>query len=197
MPSYLGVENQLTWTIGMRNRFRNLAEYHNLIAAHGILAAITFLFMIPFAIFVAKFYHRNQRLALRLHIWTQILVFFFATAIFVLGWFAVGPERSLTNPHHGIGLAIYVMIIFQFLFGSWVYGREKKKQKIPYKTPLKLMVGRQLSSGQFIVANIDSFTNGWVERSPCWVSFRSRSVSRCTVLRSLCSFYTQSGASFC
>jgi hypothetical protein len=122
----------------MRNRFRNLAEYHNLIAAHGILAAITFLFMIPFAIFVAKFYHRNGRLALRLHIWTQILVFFFVTVIFVLGWFAVGPERSLTNPHHGIGLAIYVMIIFQILFGTWVHGREKKKLRT--KIPLKLMV---------------------------------------------------------
>ena len=128
----------LTDLTGMRNRFRNLAEYHNLIAAHGILAAITFLFMIPFAIFMARFYHRNSRIALRLHIWTQILVFFFVTVVFVLGWFAVGPERSLTNPHHGIGLALYVMIIFQILFGSWVYGREKKK--IRYKIPLKLMV---------------------------------------------------------
>jgi hypothetical protein len=140
LPNLVGINFATMQYNGMRNRFASFAEYHNLIAAHGILAAITFLFMVPFAIFMARFYHRNPRLALRLHIWTQLLVFFFATVIFVLGWFAVGPERSLTNPHHGIGLALYVMIIFQVLYGGCVHHREKKK--IRYKIPLKLMVSR-------------------------------------------------------
>lgn len=151
--------------IGMKNRFRDLAEYHNLIAAHGILAAITFLFMIPFAIFIARFYHRKPRLALRLHIWTQILVFFFATVVFVLGWFAVGPQRSLTNPHHGIGLAIYVMIIFQILFGSCIHGREKKKTRD--KIPVHLMVDIP-SHFRKCPANMSSFTNGSVALSHYW-----------------------------
>ena len=80
-PLKVSVTILLNDRLGMRNRFRDLAEYHNLIAAHGIMAAMVFLFMIPFAIFMAKWYHRNPRLALRLHIWTQILVFFFVTVV--------------------------------------------------------------------------------------------------------------------
>jgi hypothetical protein len=122
----------------MGNRFKGLPEYHDLIRAHGVIAVITFLFMVPAAIFIARFYHRDGRLALRLHIWIQITVFFLATVVFVLGWFAVGPHRSLTNPHHGIGLAIYVALIFQILFGSLVHCIEKGKTR--YRIPLKLVV---------------------------------------------------------
>jgi Na+/proline symporter len=122
----------------MGNRFKNMPEYHQKVVAHGVIAAITFLFMIPAAIFIARFYHQNGRRALRLHIWIQVLVVFLATVVLVLGWFAVGPSRSLTNPHHGIGVALYVLIIFQFLFGSLVHHIEKGKTR--YKIPLKLLV---------------------------------------------------------
>ena len=46
---------------GMGNRFRDLPGYHRLILGHGILAAITFVGILPAAIFVAKFYRSNPR----------------------------------------------------------------------------------------------------------------------------------------
>lgn len=122
----------------MGNRFAALPGYHNLIRGHGVIAAITFLFIVPAAILIARFYRRRPYWALRLHIWLQILTVTLSTVVFVLGWFAVGPERSLTNPHHGIGLAIYVLILTQAIGGWWVHGREKGKHRT--RVPLKLMV---------------------------------------------------------
>ena len=136
--SDLHVETFLTLT-GMGNRFREEPEYHVLIRAHGIIAAITFLLIVPSAIMINRFYGRNPRLALRYHIWLQILTLLLTTVIFVLGWTAVGPSRSLTNPHHGIGLTIFVLVLFQFFFGWWVHRRERNKKKT-YE-PLKVMVG--------------------------------------------------------
>ena len=128
----------LIQAIGMANRFKELSQYHSLIRAHGIIAALTFLGIVPAAIFIARFYHRNPRLALRLHIWLQILTVGLSTIAFVVGWIAVGPERSLSNPHHGIGLTIYVFILVQAIGGWWVRHREKGKTR--YKLPVKLMV---------------------------------------------------------
>ncbi|KAL8717683.1 MAG: hypothetical protein Q9225_005091 [Loekoesia sp. 1 TL-2023] len=51
-----------------------------------------------------------------------------ATVIIILGFIAVGPGRRLTNPHHGIGLALYVMIVFQFFGGAWIRRKERKKR---------------------------------------------------------------------
>jgi hypothetical protein len=123
---------------GMGNRFRNMAGYTSLIKGHGILAVITFLFVVPGAILTARFYHRNPRMALRLHIWLQILTVLLSTALFVLGFQAVGLRRSLTNPHHGIGVALYTMIMVQALGGCIIHRREKGKER--YKIPLTLMV---------------------------------------------------------
>ena len=123
----------------MGNRFRSLQEYHVLIKGHGVLAAITFLVLVPAAVMIARFYRPNPRMALRMHIWMQILTLFLVTIIFVLGWFAVGPQRSLTNPHHDVGLTIYVLVWFQILWGWLVYRTEKGKQR--FKTPIRLMVG--------------------------------------------------------
>jgi ABC-type uncharacterized transport system permease subunit len=117
-----------------------MAGYRSVILGHGIVAAITFLGVVPAAIFVARFYHRNPRLALRLHIWLQILTVALSTVVFVLGFQAVGSKRSLTNPHHGIGVAIYVLILVQAIGGSWIHRREKGKNRT--KIPLKLMVSR-------------------------------------------------------
>ena len=78
-------------------------------------------------------------MALRYHIWLQIITVLLTTVIFVLGWIAVGPKRSLTNPHHGIGLAIYVLVLFHFIGGWWVHRREKNTKRL-YE-PLKVMVG--------------------------------------------------------
>ena len=123
---------------GMGNRFRELPGYHSLIRAHGIIAAITFLLVIPAAIMTARFHGRNPRMALKYHIWLQILTVLLATALFILGWLAVGPARKLTNPHHGIGLAIYVLIWLQALGGWWVHHAERMQRRL-YE-PLKVMV---------------------------------------------------------
>lgn len=101
----------------MGNRFSTLPQYHTLIMAHGILAVIVFLFLVPIAILYARFYTRRPGAAIRYHAYLQILAVLMTTAVFVLGYFAVGPERSLTNPHHGIGVAIYTLILVQVIGG--------------------------------------------------------------------------------
>jgi uncharacterized protein YneF (UPF0154 family) len=97
-------------------------------------------------------------MALRYHIWLQILTVLLSTVVFVLGWFAVGPRRSLTNPHHGIGLAIYVLIWLQAIGGWWVHRKEKMKRRI-YE-PLKVMVCFGIISTTKAVTDNDSFTIG-------------------------------------
>lgn len=122
----------------MGNRFRDMPGYKSTIRGHGIVAAIVFLLVVPAAIMIAKFFDRNPRLALRLHIWLQVITVFLVTAAFALGWLAVGPARSLTNPHHGIGLAIYVMVLVQVIWGSLIHRTEKGRDRL--RIPLKLFV---------------------------------------------------------
>lgn len=126
----------------MSHRFAALTEYHKLIIGHGVIAAIVFLLVVPAAILIARFYHRNPRLALRLHIWLQILTVGLLTVVFVLGFCAVGPERSLTNPHHGIGVALYTLVLVQALFGGLVHHIEKGKAR--WRLPLKLILHQWL-----------------------------------------------------
>ena len=121
----------------MGNRFRSLSGYRGIIIGHGIVAAITFLGVVPAAIFIARFYERGGR-ALRLHIGLQILTVFLTIVIFALGFFAVGPARSLTNPHHGIGTAIFVLILVQALAGAFVHRTEKGRNRT--HLPIRLMV---------------------------------------------------------
>lgn len=115
-----------------------MANYKTYVTAHAILATITFLFVVPAAIFMARFYHRNPRTALRFHIWLQILTVILSTAAFILAFQAVGLERSLTNPHHGIGVALYTLVLIQAIGGSVIHRWEKNKER--FKIPLKLMV---------------------------------------------------------
>ena len=123
----------------MGNRFREIPQYYTLIFAHGILAAITFLFIVPSAILVVRFYkYRNPYMHVRIHVWLQIMTVLLTTVVFILGFFAVGPERSLTNPHHGIGVAIFVLVLIQFIGGWWVNSREKR-ERLVYE-PVKLVV---------------------------------------------------------
>lgn len=113
--------------------------YRSLIIAHGVIAAIVFIGLVPAAVLIARYYSRWDRyLAIRYHIWLQVLTLFLSTVVFVTGWFAVGPRRSLTNPHHGIGLAIYVLVVFQVLWG-WL-SRKSEKGKVLRRVPMKLVV---------------------------------------------------------
>ncbi|KAF2275805.1 uncharacterized protein EI97DRAFT_450633 [Westerdykella ornata] len=138
LPNLQGYNLATTQYNGMGNRFRGLSGYRSMIMGHGILAGITFLLIVPAAILLARFYHRNPRMALRYHIWLQILTVLLSTALFVLGFQAVGSERSLSNPHHGIGVALYTLILTQAFAGCVIHRREKGKER--FKVPLKLML---------------------------------------------------------
>lgn len=126
-------------TIGMGNRFRDMDGYHSMIVAHGVIATIVFLGFVPAAIMIVRYYSFYDRYwAYKYHVWLQVLTLLLSTVVFVLGWFAVGPQRSLTNPHHGIGLALYVMVIFQALWG-WL-SRKIERGRRHYRSPLILVV---------------------------------------------------------
>lgn len=118
--------------------------YRAMICAHGVLATIAFLGLVPLSVLIIRYYSRwNPYWAFKLHVWCQVLTLFISTIVFVLGWFAVGPERSLSNPHHGIGLAIYVLVIFQVMWGYLVHRIERNKKR--FHVPFKLVVSASLS----------------------------------------------------
>ncbi|KAI9674581.1 MAG: hypothetical protein M1829_003663 [Trizodia sp. TS-e1964] len=138
LPNLVGLNFDTMRYNGMGNRFRDVPEYHSLVRGHGILAAITFLAIVPAAIMIVRFYDRRPFWAVRLHIWLQIMTVMLTTVLFVLGWFAVGPNRSLTNPHHGMGVAIYVLILVQ-AFGGW-FAHGRKHRRTRRRTPLKIVL---------------------------------------------------------
>ncbi|KAL3481169.1 hypothetical protein BJX99DRAFT_179595 [Aspergillus californicus] len=143
LPNLMGVNFETMRYNGMGNRFRDMPNYHTLIIAHGVIATIVFLGLVPMSILIIRYYSlRNPYRAFRYHVWCQVLTLFLSTVVFVLGWFAVGPSRSLTNPHHGIGLAIYVIIIFQVFWGWLVHKIERNKKR--FHVPLKLVIHRWL-----------------------------------------------------
>ncbi|KAL1584099.1 hypothetical protein WHR41_08163 [Cladosporium halotolerans] len=144
LPNLMGLNFNTMQYNGMGNRFRELPQYHSLIRGHGAVAAITFLGVVPAAILIAKFGQANPGLSLKLHVYLQILTVLLTTVVFILGWFAVGPERSLTNPHHGIGLAIYVLVLAQFLFGWLMFKLERRKKAAPTMLPKKVYLHRVL-----------------------------------------------------
>lgn len=134
-------------TTGMGNRFFTMSGYHSLVEAHGIVAAVTFLGIVPLAIFLARFYGRQPRLALRMHIWLQILTLLLSTVVIILGFMAVGPSRGLTNPHHGIGVAIYVLVWLLSIGGCLLHRKEKKRTRlhIPMRVMLHNWLGRAIA----------------------------------------------------
>ncbi|KAI1173923.1 hypothetical protein F4777DRAFT_417320 [Nemania sp. FL0916] len=133
LPNLVGLNFETMQYNGMGNRFSTVTQYHSLVTGHGVLAAITFLFIIPIAIMFVRF-HPERRRGRRIHAYLQILAVGLATVVFILGFFAVGPSRSLSNPHHGIGVAIYVLLLTQAIGGSMI-------RKI-FKKSLRLMVHR-------------------------------------------------------
>ncbi|KAI0406688.1 hypothetical protein F4802DRAFT_557128 [Xylaria palmicola] len=133
LPNLVGLNFETMQYNGMGNRFATVTQYHSLVTGHGVLAAITFLFLVPIAVMYVRF-HPDRRRGRRIHAYLQVLSVGLATVVFILGFFAVGPSRSLTNPHHGIGVAIYVLVLTQALGGSMV-------TKI-FKKSLRLMIHR-------------------------------------------------------
>jgi hypothetical protein len=135
----------------MGNRFSTMPGYKSLIKGHAIVAVITFLLIVPTAIMTARFYGRNPGFALRFHIYLQILTILLSTVVFILGFQAVGPSRSLTNPHHGIGVAIYVLIWVQFLLGWWS-NRGRDRGRTLYRVPMKLYLHQWLGRATALLA---------------------------------------------
>lgn len=156
LPNIQGLNYPTMRYNGMGNRFAGNSFYRNLIIGHGVLAALTFLAVVPAAILVAAFYYRKPRLALRLHIGLQIFTVVLTIIVFILGAVAVGSARALTNPHHGIGVAILVLVLVQAIGGAIVHRIEKGK--VRYYIPLKLMVDARLPFSAF--ANTCSSING-------------------------------------
>ncbi|KAI9055177.1 hypothetical protein LZ554_000141 [Drepanopeziza brunnea f. sp. 'monogermtubi'] len=138
LPNLVGLNFETMQYNGMGNRFATMPGYRGLIRAHGVIAVIAFLILLPWAILMAQFYTRSPFWALRMHVYLQILVVGLATVVFVTGFNAVGLNRSLTNPHHGIGVAIYTMILVQAIGGFWIHKREKRRS--PAKLPVKLVL---------------------------------------------------------
>ncbi|ROT35969.1 hypothetical protein SODALDRAFT_352820 [Sodiomyces alkalinus F11] len=130
LPNLAGLNFETMRYNGMGNRFSTVAQYHTLILGHGILAAMIFLFFVPTAVLIARFYTGRPGWAVKVHSMMQTTTVLLLTVVFALGWFAVGPRRSWTNPHHAIGLALYVMFLLQLLGGCLVprkYGRSLRR----------------------------------------------------------------------
>jgi hypothetical protein len=126
----------------MGNRFLTLNGYQSLIRAHGIIAAITFLGLIPAAILIHRFLGRHEFWARRLHIWLSILSLLLGTVAFILGFIAVGPKRSLSNPHHGIGVALFTLLWFEAINGCLWRNRKKSNLHWPLSLMLHTWLGR-------------------------------------------------------
>ncbi|KAJ2955953.1 hypothetical protein NQ176_g11354 [Zarea fungicola] len=120
LPNLQGVNFETMRYNGMGNRFSTLAGYHSIILAHAVMAALTFLLIIPFSVMIVRFYDRNPGRAVTYHGQLQVLASLMLLVIFILGFFAVGPSRNLTNPHHGIGVAIFVLFVLQLIGGRLV-----------------------------------------------------------------------------
>ncbi|KAK0646226.1 hypothetical protein B0T16DRAFT_374660 [Cercophora newfieldiana] len=120
LPNLVGLNFETMQYNGMGNRFSTLTQYHSLILGHGVLAALTFLFIVPISVLLIRFYAKSPGMAIKYHAYLQILAVGFTTIVFILGFIAVGPPRNLTNPHHGIGVAIYVLILLQAVGGRLV-----------------------------------------------------------------------------
>lgn len=152
LPNLVGLNFATMQYNGMGNRFLNLPQYHSLIVGHGVMAAIVFLLLMPLAVSFAKFgIWESPRWNVRFHVYCHIVSIMLLTVVLILGWMAVGPERSLTNPHHGVGVAIYTLVLAQFLYG-WLMSRlEKRRRNVneltrtPTKVWLHKLLGRSIA----------------------------------------------------
>ncbi|KAF4990680.1 hypothetical protein FGRMN_8352 [Fusarium graminum] len=129
LPNLQGLNYETMRYNGMGNRFSTLTQYHGLIRAHAVMGIIVFLFLIPFSVMTARFYSRRPGWAIKYHAQVNIFAGLLLVAVFILGYFAVGPERTLTNPHHGIGVAIFTLFFIQ-LFGGWIVRRITKSRSL-------------------------------------------------------------------
>ncbi|PMB66402.1 hypothetical protein BM221_007391 [Beauveria bassiana] len=127
LPNLQGVNFDTMRYNGMGNRFSTFVGYHSIILAHAVMAALVFLLIVPFSVMTIRFYDRNPGRAVVYHGQLQVLASLMLLVIFILGFFAVGPSRNLSNPHHGIGVAIFVLFILQLVGGRLVRNISKSR----------------------------------------------------------------------
>ncbi|KHO00649.1 Cytochrome b561/ferric reductase transmembrane [Metarhizium album ARSEF 1941] len=120
LPNLQGVNFDTMRYNGMGNRFATLPQYHRIVLAHGVMGALIFLLLVPVSVMLARFYSREPGYAVVYHAQLHVFSGLMLLAVFILGFFAVGPERNLTNPHHGIGVAIFVLFLLQLVGGRLV-----------------------------------------------------------------------------
>ncbi|GAB0138208.1 hypothetical protein EsDP_00006449 [Epichloe bromicola] len=120
LPNLQGVNFDTMRYNGMGNRFATLPQYHRIVLAHGIMGAFIFLLFVPASVMLARFHSREPGYAIVYHAQLHVLSGLMLLAVFILGFFAVGLERNLTNPHHGIGVAIFVLFVLQLVGGRLV-----------------------------------------------------------------------------
>ncbi|KAL3593631.1 hypothetical protein FPOAC2_07931 [Fusarium poae] len=142
LPNLQGTNFETTRYNGMGNRFSTLTQYHGLVLAHGLLGVIIFLFLIPFSVMTARFYSRRPGWAIKYHAQLNVFSVLLLVPVFILGYFAVGPERSLTNPHHGIGVAIFTLFLVQVL-GGWIVRRITKARSL--RIMIHQWIGRSIA----------------------------------------------------
>ncbi|KAJ3494368.1 hypothetical protein NLG97_g4128 [Lecanicillium saksenae] len=120
LPNLQGVNFETMRYNGMGNRFSTFIGYHSIITAHAVMAALIFLLLVPFSVMTVRFYDRHPGRAVAYHGQMQVLASLMLLVVFILGFFAVGPKRNLSNPHHGIGVAIFVLFVLQLVGGRLV-----------------------------------------------------------------------------
>lgn len=103
--------------------------------------SLPFLFLIPAAIFSARFKKRENPLkAIQLHLILNTASAVFLTIGFVAGWFAVSKGEWGKNPHHLIGVALFGGVLLQGVVGVYVRARERNKLRKLGQVGLKSMV---------------------------------------------------------
>ncbi|KOS19455.1 hypothetical protein ESCO_001255 [Escovopsis weberi] len=120
LPNLQGTNLETLRYNGMGNRFSTVQQYHTLITAHGVLMAIVFMFLLPTSVMIVRFYSREPGYAIRYHAQLNVFSAVLLVSAFILPFFAVGQARSLTNPHHGIGVAIFTLFLVQMFIGGFV-----------------------------------------------------------------------------
>ncbi|KAL7786755.1 hypothetical protein V8C37DRAFT_391606 [Trichoderma ceciliae] len=120
LPNLQGTDFDTMRYNGMGNRFSTVHQYHTIILAHAVMAIMVFLFLVPLSVMLARFYSREPGYAIRYHAQLHVFSCLLLVAAFILPFFAVGPKRALSNPHHGIGVAIFVLFIVQLVGGRLI-----------------------------------------------------------------------------
>ncbi|KAF8442723.1 hypothetical protein BGX38DRAFT_1314084 [Terfezia claveryi] len=149
LPPLIGLPFHEMVKNGEGLRHANIPKYYPLIVTHAVFMSVPFLFLIPAAIFSARFKkHENPRKAIQLHFILNTVSAVFLTIGFLTGWFAVNKGEWGGNPHHIIGTTLYGGVLVQGGFGVFLRATEANKLRklgqVGFKSMLHMWFGRGL-----------------------------------------------------